>query len=603
MTVWKHRSSERLQAEAEQLLQSGDLKKAALIWQYLVERHPRDAHALETLGTLRGLLGAYDTAARLLRKALELDPNAKGAACNLGLALRRMGQLDEAEAALRRAVAIAPGMASAHVELARTLQDSGKMEAALPFYRMAARLAPEAPWVSELVECQRAVCNWDELAENQNHLIERIRQRSLAIAPFQALHLSDDPELHQTNAQTFFAQSFASGAARSRRRAVSSGRPPTGGKQRIRIGYLSADFHEHATALLIAELIELHDRSRFEIFGYSYGPNDKSKMRTRLARSFDTFVECAKRSTPEIASAIQRDGIDILIDLKGYTLEARLDILSHRPAPIQVHYLGYPGTMMSPWVDYLITDPIVVPPQAERYYGEALCIMPHTYQVNDRKRPIPERPPSRAEVGLPEEGFVFCGFHNPKKLSPELFRHWLGILAEVEGSSLWLLAEPAATISNLRAFAAANGVAAERIVAARRTGVEDHLARLSLADLYLDAFPYNAHTTASDALWVGVPVVTCMGRSLASRVAGSLLKAHGLDELAVSTFADYCNLAKRIALTPGMSLELRERVLAGRATSPLFDTPRFCRNFEKGLEEMWQRHERGEPPARIEITD
>jgi predicted O-linked N-acetylglucosamine transferase (SPINDLY family) len=346
----------------------------------------------------------------------------------------------------------------------------------------------------------------------------------------------------------------------------------------------------------VAELFETHDRSRFEVFAFSYGDDDGSPMRRRLERAFDGFFDVRGLGDEAIAQRIREQEIDIAIDLTGHTSGSRVEILAARPAPVQLHYIGYPGTLGADFIDYLIVDPFLVPPEEQQHYSEALIYLSQCYQANDRKRVASERPPSRAEAGLPAEGLVFCCFNQAYKITPAFFGAWMRLLLAVPDSVLWLLSDNRWADDNLRREAAARGVAPERLVFAPKLPMEEHLARHRLADLFLDTFPYNAHTTASDALWMGLPVVTCAGRSFASRVAGSLLHAVGLSELITGDVAEYERLALALAREPARLAAMCRRLEAARASAPLFDLDRTRGEIERAYEEVWETHRRGEVP-------
>jgi predicted O-linked N-acetylglucosamine transferase (SPINDLY family) len=366
---------------------------------------------------------------------------------------------------------------------------------------------------------------------------------------------------------------------------------------RIRVAYLSADFHDHATAHLAAGLFEHHDRARFETFAVSFGPDDRSAMRQRLERAFGRFIDVRGKTDQAIAELVRRHEIDIAVDLKGVTLGARPGVLARRPAPLQVNYLGYPGTMGAPYIDYLIADAFVVPPDGEGAYSEKVVRLPDCYQINDATRPVAQAPPSRAQAGLPPDAFVFCCFNNNYKITPDLFDVWMRLLRAVEGSVLWLLEGNAHAPGNLRREAQARGVAADRLVfAPRLADLDAHLARHRLADLFLDTHYCNAHTTASDALWAGLPLLTCAGATFASRVAGSLLHAVGLPELVTHSLADYEALALTLARDEILLADVRDRLARNRLTVPLFDTARTTRAIEQAFTAMWERHKGNEPP-------
>jgi predicted O-linked N-acetylglucosamine transferase (SPINDLY family) len=369
-------------------------------------------------------------------------------------------------------------------------------------------------------------------------------------------------------------------------------------RERIRIGYLSADFYEHATAYLAAGLFEAHDRARFEVIAYSYGPDDRSAMRSRLESGFDRFVELASSSHRAAAEAIHADGIDILVDLKGYTQHARSEIMALRPAPIQVSFLGYPGTMGAPFIDYLIGDAFVTPVDHAADYDEQLVLLPGSYQVNDAARQVKAVPP-RAELGLPGNGFVFCCFNQTYKILPEIFAVWTRLLANVSGSVLWLLEGNAFATRNLRRAAGDAGLDPGRLIFAPKLPQAQHLARIGAADLFLDTAPYNAHTTASDALWAGVPVVTWSGDTFASRVAGSLLNALRMPELAVESLSAYEELALRFSSDSNAMAAVRSKLACHRVSESLFDTRRFAAGIEAAFMQMWALRIAGKAPAMI----
>lgn len=374
--------------------------------------------------------------------------------------------------------------------------------------------------------------------------------------------------------------------------------PRPGEDGRLRIGYLSADLHEHATAYLAAGVFERHDTRRFAVTAYSYGPDDQSPTRERLRASFECFRDIRSLDHQAAAERIRADGIDILVDLKGYTRLARPEILALRPAPLQVNWLGYPGTLGATFVDYMVVDERVVPPQEASAYQEALAYLPHAYAPVDTHRQVAPIP-SRAQAGLPERGFVFCCFNNPRKITPDFFYLWCDLLIATPDAVLWLFARQEEVIHNLRREAKRRGIDPERILFAARVTQEEHLARLSLADLVLDTLPYNAHTTTADALFMGVPVLTCEGKTFPGRVAASLLHAAGLPELVTQSLDEYRAKALHLASDPQAAAELRQRLRQARANQPYFDTTAFTRHLEALYLQMWRRHEQGLAPAML----
>jgi len=348
-------------------------------------------------------------------------------------------------------------------------------------------------------------------------------------------------------------------------------------------------------------LFSLHDQAHFEIFVYSFGPNDHSEYRNYIATSCEHFQDVTALSTEESAHQIFNDGIHILVDLKGYTIQSRTAILALRPAPIQVSYLGYPGTMGAEFIDYIIGDAVVTPPEFADDFSEKIVTLPNSYQVNDYQQAISSTPMTRSQYGLPESGFVFCCFNTNYKIEPLIFDIWMRILASVPGSVLWLIPRFPVVKENLRREAEARGIHGERLIFAQHYPKAEHLARHQLADLFLDTLYYNAHTTASDALWAGVPVITCPGETFASRVAASLLTAVGLPELITASLEEYEQLVIRIAHSSSELRELKQKLAQNRTTYPLFDTPLFAHNLEQAYRAMWEIYAAGKPPQAFKI--
>jgi predicted O-linked N-acetylglucosamine transferase (SPINDLY family) len=526
-----------------------------------------------------------------------------GHAC---LSSKTPGSLEEAAQCFSRAAALEPEFGDAHFNLGYALALQGRHDDALRSYRTAFDLQPgSAVFQAGLLTGMQHVCDWSRFEE-----LSALR-RSSALRPEAADPLPEPfglLSIPSTLAEQFagaraFSQAIAARALReSAGREYRPGHAGGGGppERRLRIGYLSADFHEHVTAHVMAEVFELHDRSRIEAIAYSYGPDDRSPMRARLKRAFDRFVDLRTVSNVEAAAAIRADRVDILVDLKGHTLDARTEIVALRPAAIQASYLGYPATMGADFIDYILTDRFVLRTQDARYYHEQPVYLPGCYYASDRGRPVAV-PPARAELGLPQNGFVFCCFNQAYKILPGMFAVWMRLLQSVPGSVLWLMENNHWATGNLRREAASRGIDPARLVFAPKVTPEQYLGRLRAADLFLDTLPYNAHTTASDALWVGVPVVTCPGETLPSRVAGSQLSALGLPELIADGMAAYEALALRLARSPGDLAAIRDKLSRNRETAPLFDTPRFVRNLETAYEAMWRIHAGGGAPRLIEL--
>jgi predicted O-linked N-acetylglucosamine transferase (SPINDLY family) len=370
---------------------------------------------------------------------------------------------------------------------------------------------------------------------------------------------------------------------------------------RIRVAYISADFRMHATSYLVTELFELHDRSRFEVVGISLGPDDGSDMRARVVAAFDHFIDVRMTSDLEAAQLLHDLRIDLAVDMQGHQRGARPGILALRPAPIQACYLGFPGTTGADFIDYIVADPIVLPFDRQPYYTEKIVHLPECYQVNDRRRLIAPLATTREQAGLPSQGFVFCSFNGDWKITPAVFDIWMRLLQAVEGSVLWLLRDNATAEANLRGEAASRGIDPARLVFAERIKMEEHLARHRLADLFLDTFPCNAHTTASDALWAGLPLLTTLGETFSGRVAASLLMAVGLSDLVTRSLAEYEVLALRLAREPDRLRRYRDQLRERRPDQPLFDTDRFRRHIEAAYVHMWERWQEGKPPESFAV--
>ncbi len=517
-------------------------------------------------------LGRDEDAVVTAKAALAADPDNPPVFNALGVSLRRLGRFDEALAASDRAVDAAPREAGPLANRATLLSIVNRpaeavrdLEAVLEIDPLHPRLAGDLMWA------RRQTCDWNEDAALDMLVKADLKLGRPGVAPFAALAIFDIPALHRRCAQLNAPPSVPA--------PVWPARPPG---DRIRIAYLSSDLHEHATARLLAGVLEAHDRSRFEVFAVSYGPETGGAMRKRLKAACEHWVEAKNLSDSNITALCREAGIDIAVDLKGYTLDGRPGILAHRAAPVQVSWLGYPGTLAA-HADVVIADAVTIPAGAESDWSEAVVRLPH-YQPNDALGPVLP-PPSRAEAGLPDGGAVFCCFNNPAKITPEVFAAWMTILKAAPRGVLWLYAGAPGAAENLRAQATAAGIAAERLVFAEPVPHDQHLARHALADLVLDTWPYGAHTTASDALRMGIPVLTLAGKSFASRVGASLLTALGLPELIAASEADY--IAKAVALASDSAL--KTRVAEAVRTSTLFDPIAFARSLEAAFTDMARR--------------
>ena len=577
-------------------------EEAIAAHQRTLSQKPDCAEAHCNLGLTLQNLGRHAEAVAAYREALHLKPDYVEAHCSLGVLLGTLGKSAEAIAEIEKAIALDPKLALAHYCLGATLKDAGRMQEALGAYRQALACDPSLTGARfELCDLRRHICDWRGLDAEEASCLEAVRAGDVRVSPFPTLAMpATTPADQLAHARVWARGADVAGGRGFGHYAAGLGRD---GHGRVRIGYLSSDYCRHATAALITELIERHDRERFEVVGYCFSPNDGSDARQRLVAAFDRLVDIRHLSHWDAARQIHDDRIDVLVDLKGYTRGARTEILSYRPAPVQVSFLGYPGSMGAQFIDYVIADPFVAPFDRQADYDERIVHLPDSYQPNDRRRQIADRVPTRAECGLPEQGFVFCAFNNTFKITQDVFAVWMRLLAQIPGSVLWLYEANGQCKANLQGEAARHGVDPGRLVFAPKLRMAEHLARYRVADLFLDTLPYNAHTTASDALWAGLPVITCAGETFAARVAGSLLHAIGLPELVTHTLSDYEALALRLARDPAALAALRDRLERNRLTTPLFDTERYTRNMEAAYMHMVRHRASGQQPQAFAVAD
>ena len=636
--------------------------EAETLLQRVLELDPDRPDGIHFFGILLAKTGRLPNALEWVERSLSLVPADVMYLNNYADLLMQSGRPEQAVAALQSAVALGSDQVVTHVSLARAYAATGQVDAALSAYRQSVTLVATADWIPDeaadyaarsgrndialtllrqrlsrfgagprtwlgignalrdLGDHSGAIDSWqrglardpDDFASRQNLLTmyqyladwessSRLMQStsegirgSLAIAvnPSMLLSVIDDPELQLVCAKRWTSRLGSDAAVGGRR-----GQPG----RRIRIGYLSSDFCNHATMQLLAGAIELHDRDRFEVLAYSWSPDDGSDLRRRTIAAFDSFTEVGSLDDEAVARQLLTDRIDIAVDLKGYTQGMRPGIFLGRPAPLQISYLGYPGTMGAPWIDYLIADEWVIPAELREAYSEALIRLPCCYQPNDRHRPLPE-PAARSEFGLDDTAVLVGAVNQSYKIVPELFATWMHILQKCPDAVLLLSAHADQTEAALRLHANMHGVAPERLRFMRAVPYTDYLRTLGSCDLILDTFPYNGHTTTSDALWLGTPVLTRIGKSFASRVAASLLAASGRQDLITRSFEEYETKAVELICQPGSLSRLRREIVAGRSTSRLFNCDGYTRDLETGLQMAWERHLSGMPPADLAVA-
>jgi protein O-GlcNAc transferase len=575
-------------------------------------------------------LKRYEEARADAARATTADPKNAAAWHNLGAALAGLRRPEESLACYDNALALAPENSTTWNNRGAAMLALKEEEGALPFFDKSLQLNPADPdalanrasaysalrrFSDAVADSDRALaldpdlsfatrigihsrlhaCDWTRRDEDIARVTAGLNAGSRIINALDHRGLCDSEEECLIAARLWNAEEY----------------PPSPNSlwqgeayshDKVRIAYISTDFRAHAVAFLIVGCFEHHDKQRFETTAISLHPSDGSETRQRMENAFDHFIGVESMSDADVAALLREREIDIAIDLNGYTGDARTGILSHRPAPVQVNYLGYPGTLGASYIDYIIADPTVIPEEDKIHYSEKVVYLPDAYQANDRKRRVAEKIPTRAQVGLPPTGFVFACFNNTHKIGPQMFDIWMRLLKTVEGSVLWLFEDNRQAAENLKREAVARGVAAHRLIFAPRVLPPDHLARTKLADLFLDTLPYNAHTTASDALWMNLPVVTCPGHTFPSRVALSLLKAIGMPELATSTLAEYEALARTLAGDPERLAAIKTKLRGNRDSKPMFDTARFTRYLESAYTTMWERQRSGLVPESFSVS-
>jgi predicted O-linked N-acetylglucosamine transferase (SPINDLY family) len=531
------------------------------------------------------------------RQAIVVSPDNADTWCNQANVLTDLGRYEEALNCYDHAIRLKPDSAVTFYNRGVLLGEMGLNPDALRSFRRALDLDPGYDFLLGLYIMKRmSLCDWHGLSNELQTLSNSVERKERASFPFATLICFDNPELHYLSAKIY------SDARHPKLMDLGEiKRRPKSTKSRIKVGYFSADFREHPIAYLTANLFELHDSERFELFGFSLGPNANSPIRDRIKRSFNQFIDCRETLDVEIARMCRQLEIDIAVDLGGHTQFARTGIFSQRAAPIQVNYLGYPGTMGAEYFDYVIVDKVLASMEDAKTYSEKLVFLPHTYQANDSSSEISTRVFTKCELHLPEVGFVFCCFNNTFKITPEVFDSWMRILRAVDGSVIWLLEGDSLAKVNLVKHAESRGVEGRRLVFAPFMNRSEHLARLRFADLFLDTFPYNAHTTASDALRMGLPVLTIYGRSFAARVAASLLTTVGLAELITYSLDEYEEKAIGLALECDKLSYIKYHLKGSLGSSPLFDCDRFTKGVEAAFERMLMLYLSGRDPEHFYV--
>ena len=540
----------------------------------------------------------YDEALSHYDKAIALKPDYAEAFFNKGVIFFHQLRYDEALSHYDKAIALKPDYAEAFFNKAHIFSLSKRFSEAITTYLKAIQIDSNIDFLlGHFIRAKLILFVWDNIENDVNNLIFKVKENKKVVRPLTFLYLNDSQELALKVSKISNNSNFLKNTSEP----FSFNKL----KKKISIGYFSGDFRDHAVYHLVAELFELHDRNSFEIIAFSFNKTRNAFKETfntdRLKNSFDQFIDVEDLSDEEVVSLSRKIGINIAVDLQGGTLGARPRIFNYRAAPIQVNYLGYPGTTGSYYMDYIIADNIVIPENNKNFFSEKIVYLPNSYQVNDTKKKISEKKFTRSEIGLPQTGFIFCCFNQNVKITPAIFNLWMKILKKVDGSILWLLEEDIVANNNLKKEAINKGVSSDRIIFSKKIDTKEHLSRISIADLFLDTFPYNAHTTASDSLWAGVPILTYQGQSFQSRVAASLLNAIDAKELIVNSLTEYESLAVELALNPSKLKAIKEKIQKNRLTKTLFNTSLYAGHLEKAYKKMYEIYQKNLLPDHIYI--
>ena len=573
-----------------------DYKKSSELISEAIKINPKDAETYNNMGIALKELNQFDIAHNNFCNAIKLKPDYAEAHYNCGVILKELEQEENAIKSFKLATKFKKNYAEAYHSLGNIFFERKKFNEALQNFYQSYKINPKLNYLlSSIIYTKHRICEWNSFDKDLLDLENVILNEKNKINPFLTLSFYESPQLQKTSAEIFVKNEYDVQTNQNYKFHNQT-------KKKIRIAYYSADFRNHPMSYLLANLYELHDKNKFEIIGISFGPDKDDEMRKRVSSAFDEFYDVRLKTEDEIVKFSRELKIDIAIDLMCFTKYHKFGIFVKRCAPIQVNYLGYPGTSGTNYLDYIIADKILIPKESQKYYSEKIAYLPDTYQANDSTKKISDKIFTREELGLPKDGFVFCCFNNNYKITPQVFDVWMRLLKRVENSVLWILSENINISKNLKKEATIRGVDFNRIVFAERIKMNEHLARQKVADLFIDTFPYTGHTTASDALWVGLPVLTRIGKSFASRVSTSLLNAIGLSALVTNSEKEYEDFAIELATNSPKLKEIKNKLKNNKNTKPLFNTQVFARNIEKAYSLMYERYLKNLPLDNIEIS-
>ena len=549
---------------------------------------PNYPEAYNGLATIISQKGKLDEAIKLFNRAILLRPNYSEAYFNIGIVFKKQNKLYEALDSYLKAINFKPNYFESFYNIASIFEEQGKLHKAIDHYDKALRIRPDFDKAQAQKLHQKAkMCDWKTIQQDKE-LFSKLGTHTNHIPPFTMLSFEDEPRNHYLRSKLYAKKKYLQKQIPLKEKCKISN------KERLRIGYFSSDLQNHATMYLAAKIFENYNKDKFEVYVYSFGKClEHDEVREKLKNSVDVFKDVINFSDKDIAMLAREDQIDIAIDLKGYTKNSRTGIFAYRAAPIQINYLGYPGTMGAKFFDYIIADPVIIPETKKKFYSEEIIYMPYTYQPTSHSSIISNKKYTKSEMNLPNHSFVFCCLNNSYKISPNEFNIWMRILNKVENSVLWLFGSNKWAIKNLSKEAECCGIASKRLIFANQLPHPDHLARLKLADLFLDTFNLNAHTTASDALWAGTPIITKVGNSFGSRVAASLLKAVGLPDLVVQNEKEYENLILEIANSPKKLLKINEILSSNKLSKPLFNSEKYISHLEDAYNQVFENYLKG----------
>ena len=560
-----------------------------------IKINPNFAEAYNEQGNALNELKKLEEAIKSYNNAININPKYADAYYNKGLVFHELKKLESAVQNYDKAIKINPKHIMSHNNKGFALQQLKKVDASLKSYDEAYKINPNFNFLfGKLIHTKNKLCKWETFDEDMNSLKEKLNKNKVASLPFSILSLYDSPLLQRKTSEMYIKETFP-------KKNISKPITKSLANKKIRLGYYSADFYNHAMSYLLAKLFELHDKSKFEIIAFSFSPERDDEMSKRISNAFDQFIKVNFKTDKEISELSRELKIDIAIDLMCFTTNSRTGIFSEKCAPIQINYLGYPGTSGANFIDYIIADKNLIPKKNQKYYSENIIYLPNTYQVRDSTQKISNKIFTKDELGLPKNSFVFCCFNQNYKITPSVFDIWMRLIRKVEKSVLWLIKDNDVAVYNLKKEAEKRGVKSDRIIFAKHMPVSEHLARHKIADLFVDTFPYTAHTTCSDALWSGLPVITRTGQSFASRVAGSLLNAVNLKELITKTEKEYEDLILKLAKNPKQLKEIKNKLKKNRLTKPLFDTKLYAKNIENAYKTIYKNYYSNLPINNIEI--